>query len=209
MNKEKKIYNFLKLYIFFSMHLIKSKIWFTLIELMFAITIFMIVVWATYMNFSYYQNKMNLKLTSKDVSQALYSARNLAVNWLDSSSWNVSVWVYFDNSLDSKNKITFFTYPYDLDISWTDLLTTTNKKLLKSIDFHQWIELNDIWWRNKALFLFEAISWSGSYYYWDSTPWKKVFTWSSIDIKISFMWTNSPVMSKSLKYIIWTNIVDY
>jgi hypothetical protein len=32
------------------------------------------------MNFAYSQNKMNLKLTAKDISQALYNARNMAIN---------------------------------------------------------------------------------------------------------------------------------
>ncbi len=186
-----------------------NKKWFTLVELMVAMTIFFIIVWATYMNFSYYQNKMNLKLTSKDISQALYWARNLAINWLDSSSWNVSVWVFFDNSTDLKTKIYFYTYPFDLDLISTDLISTSEKKLFKEVIFHEWVELNNVEWYDKFLFLFESISWSWSYYYWDSTPWKKVFSWTEIDIKISFKWTDSPVMSKVLKYITWTNIVDY
>lgn len=187
----------------------KKLAWFTLIELMFALTIFFIFVWAAYMNFSYYQNKMNLKLSTKDVSQALYNARNMAINWLDSSSWNVSVWVYFDNSLTEKNKVTFFAYPYDLDFSSIDLISTSTKKIIKEVELNKGIEINNVWWKWKFLFLYEAISGSWNYYYWDDTPWKKTFSWSDVNIKISFKWTDSPSLSKSLKYIIWTNIVDY
>gem|GEM_PF-5879917 len=32
------------------------------------------------MNYAYSQNKMNLNFTSKDISQALYNARNMAIN---------------------------------------------------------------------------------------------------------------------------------
>jgi hypothetical protein len=152
---------------------------------------------------------MNLKLTAKDISQALYNARNMAINWLDSSSWNVSVWVYFDNSVDNKSKISFFSYPYDLDINSTDLLSTDSKKLIKKIDFYKYIELNWVENKDKFLFLFQAISWSGYYYYRDSTPWKKSFEGNSIDIKISLNQSESSNLTKDIKYIIWTNIIDY
>ncbi len=182
---------------------------FTLIELMVTISIMALVWWATYMNFAYSQNKMNLKLTAKDISQALYNARNMAINWLDSSSWNVSVWVYFDNSDENKNKISFFSYPYDLDINSADLLSTDSKKLIKEIDFYKYIELNQVENKDKFLFLFQAISWSGYYYYRDSTPWKQSYTWDSIDIKISLKQSDSANLSKKIRYITWTNIIDY
>jgi prepilin-type N-terminal cleavage/methylation domain-containing protein len=187
----------------------KTKKAFTLLELMITITIIVIIWGATYMNFAYSQNKMNLKLTAKDVSQALYNARNMAINWLDSSSWNVSVWVYFDNSIDNKNKISFFSYPYNIDISSTDLLQTESKKLIKEINFYNSIELNNVEDKDKFLFLFEAITWSWSYYYWDSNPNKTPYTWDDIDIKISFKWAESSNLSKNIKYIIGTNIIDY
>lgn len=184
-----------------------NKKWFTLVELIFAITIFMIATWAVYMNFSYYQNKMNVKLSSKDISQALYNARNLAINWLDSSSWNLSVWVYFDKSVS--DRLSFFTYPYDLDINAADLLNTSEKKLFKEIRFYQWVQLNNVEGKDKFMFLFQAITWSWAYYYWDSTPWKKLLSWDEINISIWFKWTTAPSLSKNIKYITKTNIVDY
>ncbi|MFA5917531.1 MAG: type II secretion system protein [Candidatus Gracilibacteria bacterium] len=182
---------------------------FTLIELMVTITIMVLVGGATYMNFAYSQNKMNLKLTAKDISQALYNARNMAINGLDSSSGNVSVGVYFDNSVDNKSKISFFSYPYDLDINSTDLLSTDSKKLIKKIDFYKYIELNGVENKDKFLFLFQAISGSGYYYYRDSTPGKKSFEGNSIDIKISLNQSESSNLTKDIKYIIGTNIIDY
>lgn len=183
---------------------------FTLIELIITITIMVMISGATYMNFAYSQNKINLKLTAKDISQALYNARNLAINWLDSSSWNVSVWVYFNNSVDSKNKISFFSYPYDLDINSTDLLNTSKRKDIKEIKFHKSIELNWVEEKDKFIFLFQAITWSGIYYYWDNNSTiKKPFVWDDIDIKVSFKWAESSNLSKNIKYIIGTNIIDY
>jgi type II secretory pathway pseudopilin PulG len=182
---------------------------FTLIELIVTITIMVLVWWAAYMNFAYSQNKMNLKLTAKDISQALYNARNMAINWLDSSSWNVSVWVYFDNSDENKSNISFYSYPYDLDIDSTDLLNTDSKKFIKKIDFYKFINLNWVENKDKFLFLFQAISWSGYYYYRDSTPWKKSFNESNIDIKISINQSEASNSIKEIKYITWTNIIDY
>nr|MDD3720023.1 type II secretion system protein [Candidatus Gracilibacteria bacterium] len=180
---------------------------FTLIELIVAITIFMIVTGAAYLNFAYYQNKMNLRLTSKDISQALYNARNMAINGLDSSSGNVSVGVYFDTS--TSDKISFFSYPYDLDIPSVDLISLPEKKLLKEINFSKGVQLNDVSSKKKFLFLFQAITGSGSYYYWDATPGKKVFTGDEIDVNISLKGTSSAALSKDIKYITTTNIVDY
>lgn len=167
------------------------------------------VWWATFMNFAYSQNKMNLKLTAKDISQALYNARNMAINWLDSSSWNVSVWVYFDNSDENKSKISFFSYPFDLDVSSTDFINTDKKKLIKEIKFYKSIELNNVAQKDRFVFLFNAISWSWQYYYRDSNPIKKSYTWEDIDIKISFKWATTPNLTKDIKYIIGTNIIDY
>lgn len=182
---------------------------FTLIELIITITIIVLIWGATFMNFAYSQNKMNLKLTAKDVSQALYNARNMAINWLDSNSWNVSVWVYFDNSSENKNKISFFSYPFNLDINSTDLLNTDDKRVIKEIKFSNSIELNWVEDKDKFLFLFQAISWSWYYYYRDSTSTKIPYTWEDIDIMISFKGAETSNLSKNIKYIIWTNIIDY
>ncbi len=187
----------------------KTKKAFTLIELMAVITIMALVWGATYLNFAYSQNKMNLKLTTKDVSQALYNARNMSINWLDSISWNVSVWVYFDNSVNNKNKISFFSYPYNLDINSSDLLNNDSKKFIKDIKFNKSIELNNVEDKNKFLFLFQAITWSWSYYYWENDGIKKTFVWEDFDVRISFKWATSSTLSKNIKYIIGTNIIDY
>lgn len=176
---------------------------------MIAIAIIAIIFVPWFINYAYIQNKSNLKLTSKDISQSLYNARNMAINWFDSSSWNLSIWVYFDNRENNKNKLLFYSYPFDLDIENTDLLNYSDKKFIKEVDFYKWVELKNVEWKDKFLFLFNAISGSWNYYYWDSNNDMKSFSWKTIDIKISFWWTDSKALTKNIVYVVWTNIVDY
>lgn len=188
---------------------IKNKA-FTLVELLVTISIIVLITSAWFLNYSYGQNKSNLKLSSKDIAQSLYNARNMAINWLDSSSWNVSVWVFFDNSEWENSKFLLYSYPYNLDIANTDLLSTNEKKLIKEIALYKWIQINNIENKNKFMFFYDAITWSWKYFYWDSqnSP-KQSFSWDKVDINISFWWTDSESLSKKLTYIIWTHIVDY
>lgn len=189
-----------------SIPLLKFKA-FTLIELVVVITIMVLVWLVSYMNFAYSQNKMNLKLTAKDISQSLYNARNMAINWYDSNSWNVSIWVYFDKN--SKNNIKIYSYNYNLNYNSEDLLIDRNRKLIKNIKFNKSIELNDVDWKDRFLFLFNAISWSWYYYYWDNNNIKKEFSWEDISINISFKWAKTWNLTKKIRYIVWTNIIDY
>ncbi|MDD3301948.1 MAG: prepilin-type N-terminal cleavage/methylation domain-containing protein [Candidatus Gracilibacteria bacterium] len=182
---------------------------FTLVELMIVITIMALIGTVGYMNYAYSQNKMNLNFTSKDISQALYNARNMAVNGLDSSSGNVSIGVFFDNSLGNNNKIELYTYPYDMDIASEDLISTSKKTFLKEIDFYKGISIVNVEGKDKFLFLFQAVTGSGYYYYWDSTPGKKDFVGSKIDIKVSLGANGTTTLSKDLNYIVGTNIIDY
>jgi len=53
---------------------------FTLIELIVVITIFCIMLLATYIPYTYYQTKAKVKFAVKDISQSIYEARNMAIN---------------------------------------------------------------------------------------------------------------------------------
>ncbi len=186
---------------------IKSRA-FTLIELTVVIAIICILAWATYINYSYYQNKISLKVTSKDITQALYNSRNMAINWLDYNSWNLSVGVYFDSAPTSNNKLTFFSYPYNFDFSSLDPVLDSKVKKIKDIVFQPWVQIDSVENYDKFLFVFNAITWSWNYYYWNS-PSKSIFIWNQINLKISFKWATSPMLIKNIKYITSTNIVDY
>ncbi|USN58123.1 MAG: prepilin-type N-terminal cleavage/methylation domain-containing protein [Candidatus Peribacteria bacterium] len=57
-----------------------SRFGYTFIELMIVITLVFIVTMMTYLPYSYYQNKMKIKQTGKEIAQLLYDARNDALN---------------------------------------------------------------------------------------------------------------------------------
>ena len=59
---------------------------FTLIELMVVITIMSIVMFASYLPYAHHQKKTLLKQASREISQSLSDARNLAIHGLDTGS---------------------------------------------------------------------------------------------------------------------------
>lgn len=74
-----------------------NKKWFlALIELLIAITIFFILVVMSYANYAYYQNIARVKLSLKEISQSINTAKNMAISWYDDNSKNQSIWVYFE-----------------------------------------------------------------------------------------------------------------
>lgn len=78
---------------------------FTLIELLVSISIFFILVLITYVPYNFYMNKVKVKNTIKEISQSLYEARNMAINWISENS-NKSIWLYL--SLEEPSVIKFF-----------------------------------------------------------------------------------------------------
>jgi len=51
-----------------------------LIELLLASTLFFILVIMTYANYAFYQNIARVKLSLKEISQSINTAKNMAVN---------------------------------------------------------------------------------------------------------------------------------
>jgi len=47
---------------------------------MVVITIIMIITMSLFEPYHYYQKKIKIKLATKDISQSLYDARNMAIN---------------------------------------------------------------------------------------------------------------------------------
>jgi len=185
---------------------------FTVVELIIAITIFFMLSMASFIPYNYYVNKAKLKTTVKEISQSIYEARNIAINGAASSSWNVSVWIYFDSSTDQKNKIKFFTYPYSFTWSeitvswWTDII------LLKTLTLQPGIQIDNINGdKENALFFFQAITWDSQYYYWESWTRRELLSWGedTIDISISYKWATRKNLQKNINYYTKTNIIDY
>ena len=177
---------------------------FTLIELMVVITISVLLMVWIYAPYNYYSNKARLKMAKTQIAKTIYEARNMAIYWLNNQSKNKSIWVYFDNNLN-KNYINIYSYPYDFLWNKNDFLDI-NVKLIKSIKLEKWIQIDKVNNKDKALFYFNAISWTGTYYYYN--PWEHIFTNNQIKIKFSYKnwWPN---LSSFITYYTLTNIVDY
>lgn len=186
----------------------KTKSAYTFIELMVVITIISILSIATYVPYSFYQNKEKLRTWAKEIAQSIVEARNLAINWLSNSNSNVSIGLYFDKNL--KNKLEFFSYPFD----YVGPLKTTEDteawiKLLKTREIPAWISINNVEWHENFYIVYDAISWNAKYFYENNNifiPYTQTWT---ININIWFMWRTSGIFSKTVKYDTQTYISDY
>ncbi len=190
----------------------QSTSWFTLIELIVAMSIFFIMVISTYVPYNYYSQKAKLNVVVKEISQSLYNARNIAINWSSNNIWNTSIWIYFDTTTWNNSQIKYFTYPYSFSGSQIIPKQIWDIKILKTIKFSGPIEINTLWWKENGLFFFSSITWSGWYYYYDDNPVvnsKHSFNSDNIIINVSYRWTDASWLSKEIIYNTRTNIVDY
>ena len=186
------------------------KFGFTLIELMITITIIVVLTMMTYAPYNYYQNKAKLKITLRQVSQLLYESRNMAVNWAVWTSWNISIWVYFDNSSFEKNIVKVFSYPHDIDIVDINNIEWWDIKLLQTITLQDWIQIDYIDTKPNMLFVFDAITWNLKYYTWKLDKRENyIDNDNQISINFSYKWSNSDNLKKEIIYFTSTNIIDY
>ncbi len=184
---------------------------FTLIELLISITIFFILTMVTYVPYNFYMNKVKVRNTIKEISQSLYEARNMAINWI--SNWsNRSVWLYID--IEEKDTLNFFSYPHAFTSNkitkpiFSD--SDSDIEFIKSYKLLEWMKLRSINWKNNWLFFFDAITWKWKYYYWDDLLDRE--TISNDKIYIEFSFKNAVVWSSlywKITYFTKTNIVDY
>lgn len=183
----------------------KNNFAFTLIELIVACSIFFIMVSATYIPYNYYTTKEKVRITMKEISQALYEARNLAINWTESGS-NISVWLYFDKS--NWNELSFFSYPYTYTWAQITNILDDNIQLIKKYNLQPNVNITWINSQNNGLFFFDAITWYWKYYYFDGS--RQDFSWDKINISFSYNNADpwSP-LSWEVIYFTETNIVDY
>jgi len=161
---------------------------FTLLELLISITIAAILMTMAYAPYNYYTNKAKVKLTTKEISQILASSRNMAIHWIDSSSWNVDILVNFSSWANSVD-IYSFAYNY----SAPKIISSPNAILVKKHNLQQGMQID-----TNASFLFSAISWSGTY---------SGISDNKIIINYSFKWSHD--LTWKLTYYTLTNVSDY
>lgn len=169
---------------------------FTLIELLIVITIMGIITVSTYIPYAHHQKKVLLQQWAREISQSLRDARNLAINGLNTGSWNVSVGLYFGSWA---SQIEYFTYPYGESLVLTDIGAL---EAYRSKDLPKWIQLEEIdGVTTGTLFTFEAISGA-----WSFEP----QTWSGeMVISVSFRWSTESVLRKEIVYYPQSYISDY
>jgi type II secretory pathway pseudopilin PulG len=185
----------------------KNQNWFTLIELLIAITILLIMSMMTFAPYSFYMNKWKVKYTNKEISQAIYEAKNMAVNWSATQSWNISVWLYFENNWIEKFSYNLLSFEHDI---WELSIQPVNGKLLEKHNLQPWIQIDSFAWDNKWLIFFRSITGSWIIFKWD--PLLKVpYTESENEIVIEYSYKGSSnsVLQNSLTYFQDTQIIDY
>lgn len=184
----------------------KNKSAFTLIELLVVMTIIWLVTMFTYWPYLFYKKKASLRVAVKEISQDLYLARSMAINWISSWTWvnskNYSVWLFLD-SWENKN-IIFYWYTW----SNFNISSFTNWEILKKIPMENNIEIKDISSKSWALFYFSAIKWEPKVFLWDSSNLTESW-WVEYKINISYKWTNSDILLKKIKYNTKTFVIDY
>ena len=134
----------------------------------------------------------------------------MAVNWAVWTSWNISIWVYFDNSSFEKNIVKVFSYPHDIDIVDINNIEWWDIKLLQTITLQDWIQIDYIDTKPNMLFVFDAITWNLKYYTWKLDKRENyIDNDNQISINFSYKWSNSDNLKKEIIYFTSTNIIDY
>ncbi len=180
---------------------------FSLIELLVVITILIIVSLLIYSPYLFYRQKALLRQWVKEVSKSIYEARNIAMNWSTSWSWNLSIWIYFDSS--NNDTITFLSYPYSFTGTQITRTPWPDIKILKTIKLPEWIEIEKVWGQDNALFFFSSIFWEWKYYYFDPSRQEFPLTDNKIDIDINYDGATIDILKKKIFYYVLTNIIDY
>ncbi|MDD4151178.1 MAG: prepilin-type N-terminal cleavage/methylation domain-containing protein [Candidatus Gracilibacteria bacterium] len=181
---------------------------YTFIELMVVITIISFLSVMTYIPYSFYQNKEKLRSGAKEISQSISDARNLAINGLSNSSSNVSVGIYFDKL--KKNKIDYFSYPYNYygPIKVEENLSE-NIKLIKTRQLDENIWINSIYSKDNFLIIYDSITGNAKYFYKENTDFIPLSLTGIIDINIGLKGVKEGILSKTIKYNPKTYITDY
>ncbi len=171
---------------------VKKSTAFTLIELMVVMTIMSIVMFASYLPYAHHQKKTLLKQASREISQSLSDARNLAIHGLDTGSGNLTVWLYVASGA---TELAYYAYPYEQAFNITNL---EEEYLLKTKKLPKGIRIDTIGSvSGEYLFIFQAISGSGS------------SSETVLPIRVSYQWSPDAILQKEILYYPRSYISDY
>ena len=151
-----------------------------------------IVMFASYLPYAHHQKKTLLKQASREISQSLSDARNLAIHGLDTGSWNLTIGLYVASGA---TELRYYAYPYEQAFnisSLEDEYLLKTKKLPKGIQVET---IGTISWEH--LFVFQAISGSGS------------SSETVLPIVVSYQGSPDAVLQKEILYYPRSYISDY
>lgn len=175
--------------------------WFTLIELLISMTIFLILTTLTYANYAMYQNIAKVRLWLKEVSQSIHEARNMAINWYDKNKINQSIWIFFD--INNKNNIKYYWFNYN---SWIIL---SEENLIKERKLQDSIGIDFVSGKDTMMLYFSAIYGEPTLYFLDDFWDFQEYIGDELDISISFRGSTRYPFKRDLQYFKNTNVVDY
>jgi hypothetical protein len=136
----------------------------------------------------------------------LYDSRNMAVNGMIWSVWNVSIWVFFDTN--NNNEIKVYSYPHDINQTDISYIESADVVKIKSLFLDEWVQIDWIEWKANLLFFFDSISWELKYYSWN-WPTRNPVVDNEVVINFSYKWSTSANLQKNITYFTSTNIIDY
>ena len=185
-----------------------NRSWFSLIELIIVMTIFIIISLISFAPYAFYMNKAKIQHTDKELSQIIYEAKNMAVNWSTTSSWNTSIWISINST--TWNNSSYELWSYKHDVLESDILSF-NWNLIQRYILQPWVEFDNFDWEDKWIIFFRSISWTGIVFKWNWSYNKVAFTqWENeIEIGYSYKWAEEDALSNTLSYFQDTQIVDY
>jgi len=170
-----------------------SFLWFTLIEMLIVITIMGIISVSAFLPYAHHQKKVLVKQWVKEVSQTIAEARNFALNGLVSGSWNVFIALDFSSWATS---IPYYVSSWSIN-PWNISSTT----LYREKKLPTWVQLDSMWWWEELLISFSPISWE-----LDVFP---ALANSPIEFTLSYKWSRSSALQKTVRYYTESFISDY
>lgn len=183
-----------------------NKTWFTLIELIVAISIFFLLSLIAFAPYSFYLNKSKVKHTSKEISQVIYEAKNKAINGSATASWNVSIWIYFDSTWANKNSYKLLSFSHDIN---ENIISMEEANLIEETILQPGMQLWTFQWQEKGMIFFRSITGSWRVFTWDWNIRTQVPPIEDITLKYSYKWASYWLLQWELQYFQETQIVDY
>lgn len=179
--------------------------WFTLIELMFVIAIGAVLASMSFVNYVSFQNSMQVKLASKEVSQGITNAKFMAMNWYSIDDKNQSVWIYLQNGATD---FSYHRFDYDIDITDLSWLVLDNTNLIERFALPRHITIWDLSWYPNLFIYFSSIYWDATIYKYENNAMIPVFM-DEIGVSVAFWDAIDMPYKRDMRYYIDTNVVDY